>query len=302
MEEKISLQELFKIMKKRLVLIISTFVLAVMITGVVSYFFLTPIYEASTQILINQKEIEQNQFNTLDIETNLQLINTYYVIIKSPVILSKVVDNLDLSTTPELLNKKIKVSSEQNSQVINVTVQDPDMNKAVDIANMTAEVFQEEIRTLMNVDNVNILSPAINTKNINPVFPKPILNMAIAAIIGLMLGVGITFLIEYLDTTVKTEQDVDELLELPILGLISPIPQKESKITREPKITKESKITEEPKITEESKITEEPKITKESKITEEPKITKEPRISKEPRVTKESKIIEERRSRRKPRR
>lgn len=231
MEETISLQELFKIMKKRLVLIISTFVLAVTITGGVSYFFLTPIYEASTQILINQKKIEQNQFNTLDIETNLQLINTYYAIIKSPFILSKVVDNLDLNTTPELLNNKIKVSSEQNSQVISISVQDPDLQKAVEIANMTTEVFQEEIQTLMKVDNVNILSPAVNTKNIKPVSPNTILNMAIAAIIGLMLGVGITFLIEYLDTTVKTEQDVDELLGLPILGLISPFPLKESKKT-----------------------------------------------------------------------
>lgn len=240
MEETISLQELFKIMKKRFVLIMSTFFLAVTIAGVVSYFFITPIYEASTQILINQKEIEQNQINNQNIETNLQLINTYYVIIKSPVILSKVVDNLDLKTTPESLNNKLNVSSEQNSQVINISVQDPDLKKAVDIANMTTEVFQEKIQTLMNVDNVNILSPAIYTENSNPVKPNPILNMAIAAIIGLMLGVGITFLIEYLDTTVKTEQDVDELLRLPVLGVISPIPEEKSKKAKKSKVTRKS--------------------------------------------------------------
>lgn len=229
MEETFSLQELLKIMKKRLVLIISIFVLAVSITGVISYFFWTPIYEASTQILINQKELDQNQYSSQDIETNLQLINTYNVIIKSPVILSKVIDNLDLSTTPELLNKKITVSNEQNSQVINVSVEDPELQKAIDIANMTAEVFQEDIRTLMNVDNVNILSLAAKSKNGLPVKPIPLLNMAIAAGIGLILGIGITFLIEYLDTTVKTEQDIDDLLELPILGLISPISYKQLK-------------------------------------------------------------------------
>ncbi|MGE7624979.1 YveK family protein [Viridibacillus sp. NPDC096237] len=235
MEEMISLQELFKIIKKRLLLIISTFILAVSIAGGVSYFLLTPIYEASTQILISQKEIENKQFIAQDVQTNLQLINTYSVIIKSPVILSKVIDNLNLNTSLEVLNNNINVSSEQDSQVINVSVQDPSLNNAVEIANMTAEVFQKDIPTLMNVDNVKILSPAVATKNIKSIRPNPILNMAIGALIGLMVGVGIAFLIEYLDKTIKTEQDVSEIVELQILGLVSPITHKKPKKTKKSK-------------------------------------------------------------------
>ena len=223
MEETISLQDLVKTLRKRLVLIISAVILAVTIAGVVSYLFLTPIYQASTQILVNQEKNEQQQFNSQDIQTNLQLINTYNVIIKSPAILSKVIENLDLDTTPAGLNSKITVNSAQNSQVLNISVQDPEPHIAVDIANTTAEVFQEEIKKLMNVDNVNILSPAVLGENPSPIKPDPMLNMAIAAVIGLMLGVGIAFLLEYLDTTVKTEQDAEELLGLPILGLISTI-------------------------------------------------------------------------------
>src|SRR5690606_19621051 len=92
------------------------------------------------------------------------------------------------------------------------------------IANTVAEVFQEEIQVLMNVDNVNILSPAVLPENPSPVKPNKMLNMAIALVIGLMIGVGLSFLLEYLDTTVKTEQDVEELLGLPILGFISKMP------------------------------------------------------------------------------
>ena len=223
MEETISLQDLFKTLKKRAVLILLAMLLAVTVAGVVSFVFLTPIYQASTQILVNQQKVEQNQFNTQDIQANLQLINTYNVIIKSPAILSKVIENLDLNTTPAALNTKITVNSAQNSQVVNVSVQDPEPYMAVDIANTTAEVFQEEIQKLMNVDNVNILSPAVLAENPSPIKPDPFLNMAIAAVVGLMLGVGIAFLLEYLDTTVKTEQDIEELLDLPILGLVSPI-------------------------------------------------------------------------------
>lgn len=228
MKETISLQELFKILKKRIVLIFSILVMSVTITAVVSYFFLSPIYEVSTQILINQKELEQNQFNTQDIETNLQLINTYNVIIKSPFILSKVIDNLELNTTTDLLYEKIEVNSEQNSQVINVSVQDSNPIRAVNIANMTAEVLQNETQTLMNVDNVTVISPAVNKKNIKPVSPNIPLNLVIATVIGLMIGVGITLLKVYLDTSIKTEQDVNDILELSILGLVSPITQKKS--------------------------------------------------------------------------
>jgi len=223
MEETISLQDLAKTLKKRLVLIISAVILAVTIAGVVSYLFLTPIYQASTQILVNQEKNEQQQFNSQAIQTDLQLINTYNVIITSPAILSKVIENLDLDTTPAGLKTKITVNSAQNSQVLNISVQDPEPYVAVDIANTTAEVFQVEIQKLMNVDNVNILSPAVLAENPSPIKPDPLLNMAIAAVIGLMLGVGVAFLLEYLDTTVKTEQDVEDLLGLPILGLISTI-------------------------------------------------------------------------------
>ncbi|MGE7922553.1 YveK family protein [Viridibacillus arvi] len=235
MEETISLHEIFKTIRKRLLLIISTFILAVSIAGGVSYFLLTPVYEASTQILISQKDVENKQFIQQDVQTNLQLINTYSVIIKSPVILTKVVDNLNLNDSLEVLNKNINVSSEQDSQVINVSVQDTNLKEAVEIANTTAKVFQEEIPKLMNVDNVKILSPAVEIKNSKPIRPNPILNMAIAALLGVMIGVGIAFLIEYLDKTIKTEQDISEIVGLQILGLISPISQKKSKKTKKNK-------------------------------------------------------------------
>lgn len=229
MEETISLQELFQVLKKRIWMILSLMVLGIAAAGIISYFFMTPVYQADTQILVNKNEstMEVPQYTSQDIQTNLQLINTYNVIMKSPAILSIVIERLDLDTTPAALTNNITVNSAQDSQVINLSVQDTEHFRAVDIANTTAQVFQEEIVDLMNVNNVNILSPAEHNDDPSPIKPNPELNMAIAAVVGLMLGVGIAFLLEYLDTTMKTEQDIEEILDLPILGLISPIPEVE---------------------------------------------------------------------------
>lgn len=223
MEETISLQDLFKTLKKRAGLIALMTILAITIAGVVSFLVLTPMYQTSTQILVNQEASEASQLTNQNIQTDLQLINTYSVIIKSPAILDEVSTQLDLDMSAEQLNSKITVATAENSQVVNVTVQDEDPAVAVEIANTTAKVFENEITGLMNVDNVSILSPAVLKENPAPVAPNPMLNMAIAAVIGLMLGVGIAFLLEYLDTSIKTQQDIEEILGIPMLGVISPI-------------------------------------------------------------------------------
>ncbi|MDN3451561.1 Wzz/FepE/Etk N-terminal domain-containing protein [Planococcus sp. APC 3906] len=223
MEETISLQELFTTLKKRLGLIIILTALAIIIAGVVSYNFLTPIYQTNTQILVNQEKSEAAALLNQNIQTDLQLINTYSVIIKSPAILDQVSDQLALDLSADQLTNKITVSNAENSQVVNISVQDPDPAIAVDIANTTAAVFQEEIQELMKVDNVSILSFAVVKENQAAVSPNPMLNMAVAAVVGLMLGVGIAFLLEYLDTSMKNEQDIEDVLDMPLLGVISPI-------------------------------------------------------------------------------
>ena len=224
MEETISLQDIFKTLKKRFKLIAFVTIIAVVISAIISFFVLTPVYQATTQVLVNEKKSEtQQQVSAADIQTNLQLINTYNEIIKSQAILSIVKANLDLNVTPGELANKITIANANNSQVLNVSVQDENHNIAVDLANEVVNVFKEQVPTLMNVDNVNVLSPAVAEENPAPIKPNKMLNIAIALVLGLMVGVGLAFLFEYLDTTVKTEQDIEELIGLPIIGFVSPI-------------------------------------------------------------------------------
>ena len=241
MEETISLKELLQTLRKRLALILAISLTAVIISAVVSFFFLTPIYQASTQLLVNQKKNDQVMLNTNELQTNLQLINTYNVIIKSPAILDIVAKDLGTGLTASQINGKITVGSEADSQVVNISVQDEDPNMAAEIANTIANVFSTEIVNIMNVDNVSILAKATVTDGQAPIKPQPLLNIAIALVVGLMAGVGLAFLLEYLDNTVKNEQDVEKVLELPILGVISVIEETKMEDARARRHARKSK-------------------------------------------------------------
>ncbi|GAA0606293.1 Wzz/FepE/Etk N-terminal domain-containing protein [Virgibacillus siamensis] len=224
MEETISLKEIFEVIKKRLLLIITLIVAAALISAIVTFYVLTPSYEASSQFIVNQSQQKSDApYSVNDIQTSQQLINTYNIIIKSPAILEDVVKELDLGITASQLQNKLNVASAEKSQVVTVTVTDTNPQQAQEIANTTVSVFQKKTPDIMNVDNVSILSNADVGDDPAPVSPKPMLNIAIAIVLGGMIGVGLAFLLEYLDNTVKTESDIAEKLGVPVLGIISHI-------------------------------------------------------------------------------
>ena len=223
MEETISLRELFAVLRKRLWLIVLITIIAATVSAVISFFVLTPVYESKTQILVNQAKNDQQLYSNQTVQTNVQLINTYNDIITSPAILDKVVKELKLDKSAGDLSSQIQVTSAQDSQVAQIVVQDTSAKRATEIANTTASVFQKEVPKLMNVDNVKVLSKAALGEKPSPVKPQPLMNVAIAIVVGLMVGVGLSFLLEYLDNTLKTEQDIESILELPVMGVVTTI-------------------------------------------------------------------------------
>jgi capsular polysaccharide biosynthesis protein len=224
MEETISLKEIFQVITKRLGLIISLIIGAAVISAVISFFVLTPNYQSTTQFIVVQKQQDPNvQYNVNDVRLNVELINTYNQIITSPRILDKVIEELDLSLTSGQLKEKIQVASPDSSQVVTVTATDTDPELATLLANTVVTEFQDEVPVLMNVDNVEVLSPAVTPENPSPVSPNKTLNIAIAMVLGAMVGVGLAFLFEYMDNTLKTEYDIEKKLNVPVLGTISHI-------------------------------------------------------------------------------
>ena len=225
MNETISLQELFSILRKSFWRMLGLTIVAALISFAVSTFLIKPTYQADTQILVTPKKQETDVIDAAQVQSSVTLVNTYRVIIKSPAILEKV--QKEVTNSPSKisdLNKMITVESEQNSQVINVSVQSTDAALTSNVANAVAKTFSKDIPDLMNVDNVKVLSASdIPT---SPVSPNILLNTAIAGVVGFLLGVGLAFLREVLDRRIRTEEQVQQLLDLPVLGSIPDIDSK----------------------------------------------------------------------------
>ncbi|MEH7489476.1 YveK family protein [Priestia megaterium] len=226
MEYNIGIKDLFNTLKKRWLLILLFTLGAGLISAGISYYVLKPVYQASTQILVNQKKTDDQALNITQVQTNVELINTYSVIIKSPSILEEVIKELDLKSSVKELDQKITVNSQANSQVLSLTVEDTNADNATKIANTLSETFQKEIKSIMNVDNVTVLSKATLKENSNPVKPNIPLNIVLALVVGLIIGIGLSFLREYMDNTIKDERDVEKILELPVLTSIQRVSEK----------------------------------------------------------------------------
>lgn len=221
---EIDLKEYLSIIWYRKWLIIGVTLLAILISGIISFFVLKPVYETSTTILIGKSNSSQQAINFDDVMLNQKLVNTYGEIIKSKTVLNEVITNLKLGQSTSSLKENVKISPVSDTEIIEIKVSNSNPKLATDIANDLAQVSMKNVKEIMKIDNVQVIDRAEIPKG--PIKPNKMMNMAIAAVLGFMIGIGIVFLREYLDNTIKSPNDIEKYLGLSTIGVI-PIIEKE---------------------------------------------------------------------------
>lgn len=220
-EYEIDLREIFEMLRKRWLMIASITLVAAIVAGVISFFVLKPQYEASTTMMVSYKQDQETLMNYNELQMSQKLATTYSQIIKSNRIADKVIKKLDLDLSSKDLNSKISVSQVETTEIFKITVKDNDPELAALIANTEAEIFKQEINEMMKVDSVSTIDVAKVPES--PVAPNKVMNIAIATVLGMMVSVGLVFVLEFLDRTYKTPSDIERHLGLPILGAIPDI-------------------------------------------------------------------------------
>lgn len=218
MEETIDLRELLATIKKRFWIVILTTVIAVGISVVMTNRTKVQLYQAKTTMIVNIETYENQSVLTSDqISAGQKLAVLYGEIIKSRSVLQPVIEKLNLEMTPQQLAGMISVSQVNDTHIMNLSVTDTDPDRAKAIANTIPGVFTEEVKRTIKANGVEVLDPSLGGY---PIVSNSSNKVLIAGVLGVMIGLFIIFLIEFLDNKVKTPQDMEKYFNIPVLGVI----------------------------------------------------------------------------------
>ena len=220
MEETIDLREYFFILKKKMWLIALSAVVCGLVSGLISFFVLTPVYEANTSLIVNKEvENEKTQMSTSDDLNFVQkLAVTYGEIIKSRTVITSTINKLNLDMTYEELSDAVSVTNVDSTQIIKISVQNTSPVVAAKICNAIPEIFSTEVQRVVKASGVEVIDKATIPEN--PVKPNKTMNIAIAMVLGVMVSVFLIFLKEALNTKVKEPKDIEEKLGIPVFGVV----------------------------------------------------------------------------------
>lgn len=227
----IDLHRLIILFRKHIVMLLLCTILTGVLGFVVAKFVVVPKYTANVELLVNRRSSgNKNSDPYNDQQADVQYINTYKDIITNQVILNKVSHDLNSSKTARQygrtydmstgeLQQSIKISNQQNSQVFSVAVKTDDPQKSAAAANAIARVFKNNIKKIMAVNNVTIVSKASVPDA--PSFPNVKLFALAGAILGLLFSAIYIIIADLMDTAVNTDEFMVKELGLTNLGHIN---------------------------------------------------------------------------------
>ena len=217
-EQVISISEIIDAVKKRWKIIALTTVLATVVSGIFSFFIISPTYEASTKIFIGKEGAESEGYNSSDVSMYQNLIKTYSELIKTKDLVNKAIDNSQYDLSVNNVLNGITVNTLTGTQILQISYQSKSPSIAKNMLESITNEFITKAEELVPNGNVKVLESVELPKN--PVAPNKTMNIAIAFILGMMVGFGIVFLLEYLDNTYKNKEQLEKDLDIPVLGVI----------------------------------------------------------------------------------
>ena len=216
--ETIDLLELLGVVRRHIVALLLTTVLAAAAGFAVSKFLMTPQYQASALMIVNTRQDTTANVTSYQLNSASKLVSTYSIIVKSDTVLNQVIANLGLNMSYETLAGKVGVAAVDDTQVMEITVTDANPDGARQVCEQITQVAPDAILTAVEAGSVKVISAA--SVDPDPVSPNVMRNTAIAGVLGLVVCLGVLFLQVLLDNKINTEEDVTKQLGLNVIGVI----------------------------------------------------------------------------------
>lgn len=217
-EQVIRLDELFESLKKRWLMILCITLIATIISGVLSFFVIKPQYEASTKVFIGKDESDSQSYNQSDVLMYQKLMKTYSEAIKTKDLVSRSLRGTSLNLEASNVLNNLTVVTVADTQILQIKYKSTNPNEAETVIERISEEFVKTSKELVPNGNIKIIEKV--ELPTNPVSPNKKMNIAIAFLLGLMVGVGLAFLLEFLDNTFKNKDQLERELDIPVIGSI----------------------------------------------------------------------------------
>lgn len=221
--QELDLKELFNIFwnkKFQIILIVAIFT----VIGIIyTIGFITPIYTSKTTLVLvsstsTDTETDAKMITTTDLTLNSKLVSTYSELVKSKNILRTVITNLGIKIDEDSLRNNVTVKAVEDTELIEIAVKNENPSYAAQTANEIAKVFTEKVKDIYNINNVQIVDEAeISDEPSNINNAKDI---AMFTCIGIVLAVVYVIVVNMLDTTIKSAEDVEVTFDVPVLASI----------------------------------------------------------------------------------
>ncbi|ELC8370437.1 YveK family protein [Clostridium perfringens] len=221
-ENTISLQEIAYALKKRWKLIALITIAATLVSAILSFFVIKPQYEAKAKLFIGKQETQENNaYNNSDVMMYQQLMKTYAELVKTSDLVTKAVKSANLDYNQDemkgILNN-LTATPSADTQILDLSFKGGNPKEVLKVTEAITNEFISESKELIPNGNVQVIQKPQLPEH--PVSPNKKLNILIAFVLGLMAGIGVVLLMEYLDNTFKSREELEKTLELPIIGAI----------------------------------------------------------------------------------
>jgi len=217
-EQVISLGEILEVLKKRWKMILIITLLATLVSGLVSFFLISPKYEASTKLFIGKEAGAEPGYDQSEIAMYQKLMKTYSEAIKTRDLVGRAIKVANSNLTEDEVLEKLTVVTVADTQILQIKINDKDPNMAATMVQAITNEFVTTSKVLVPNGNIKVIESVKVPET--PVSPNKKMNIAIAFLLGLMVSVGISFLLEFLDNTYKNREQLENELGIPVIGTI----------------------------------------------------------------------------------
>lgn len=217
-DQVIRLDELFEALKKRWLMIVTITLIATIASAALSFFIIKPQYEASTKVFIGKDENEGQNYSQNDVLMYQKLMKTYSEAIKTKDLISRGLKGTSLQLEPSNVLNNLTVVTVADTQILQIKYKSKNPQEAKAVIEGISDEFIKTSKELVPNGNIKVIEVVELPEK--PVSPNKKMNIAIAFLLGLMVGVGLAFLLEFLDNTFKNKDQLEREFDIPVIGSI----------------------------------------------------------------------------------